>query len=470
MRYTPAAFETLRRADRMLIAGALVLGIGSPQVSRAQELPGYFIASTIGARGSADLGPVAVDLSRTGGQRIGCYGTDGETRSRDVLSVSIGRGGGIMQAESVASTVFSQKIGSTAIARSTLTVAGLNMLGGLITADSIKSVANVEARAKRTALNAEGTVFKNLQIGGAAVPDSPRPNTRVDLPGIGHVIVNRLQRERTAAPNQRDSISVELLRIVVSQTNALALPVGARIVVGRAEAGFGRGGLNHEVAANAYIGSANTKADGLNAQLRRAGNNSSPCQGTEGDVQTRTTGAVDAGLVRIAGGKTTVFAGPREAGGVEARATAEIEGANLLGGLIRASSIKAVARDRLIRGNRISATDGSRVAGLRIAGIPIGNVTTPNRSLDLPGVGSVIVNESAVPRATSRQPTVASGLRIVVSTENALGLPVGAEIVVGRAKTLIDGRRSGEREAQDHAADSTEDYVDWEPEAADEGV
>ena len=59
-----------------------------------------------------------------------------------------------------------------------------------ITADVIRAQANSDCA---TAPNGTGSLFVNLRIAGQTIPANPRPNTRIDIPGLATVIVNEQQ-------------------------------------------------------------------------------------------------------------------------------------------------------------------------------------------------------------------------------------------------------------------------------------
>jgi uncharacterized repeat protein (TIGR01451 family) len=56
-----------------------------------------------------------------------------------------------------------------------------------ITADLIRAQANSDCT---KAPNAEGSLFVNLKVAGVAIGQTPAPNTRIPLPGIGTLIIN----------------------------------------------------------------------------------------------------------------------------------------------------------------------------------------------------------------------------------------------------------------------------------------
>ena len=67
--------------------------------------------------------------------------------SNTVNDLQAGDNGKVLKATATLSTVFTQKTATTATIQDTSTIAGLNLLNGLITATTVKAVANVAATA-----------------------------------------------------------------------------------------------------------------------------------------------------------------------------------------------------------------------------------------------------------------------------------------------------------------------------------
>jgi hypothetical protein len=131
-------------------------------------------------------------------------------------------------------------------------------------------------------------------------------------------------------------------------------------------------------------------------------------------------------------GKTTAFGGPTTSGTV-AKTTATVQNVELLGSLIVADTVKAVAQDTFRNGQRFSSTQGTKFIGLEVAGEVVPVDVEPNTRIDLPGIGFVIINEQKLPAPGSTARTQVNGLRVVVNKNNTLGVPVGTQIIVAHA-------------------------------------
>jgi hypothetical protein len=108
-------------------------------------------------------------------------------------------------------------------------IAGVNLLGGLITADAIKSVAS----AKQTAggpveLSDKGSEFVNLKINGKPVLDTDiGPNTKLSVLGVD-ITLNKVRKTS-------NSITVTQIEIVIKSPRS-GLPVNSKVEVAYASA------------------------------------------------------------------------------------------------------------------------------------------------------------------------------------------------------------------------------------------
>jgi hypothetical protein len=73
----------------------------------------------------------------------------------------------------------------------------------------------------------------NGKTNGTPLGSSPAPNSRVNLPGIGYVVINEQYGSSSASGASETVIAFD---IYITQSNLLGLPKGARIVIGVATA------------------------------------------------------------------------------------------------------------------------------------------------------------------------------------------------------------------------------------------
>ena len=80
--------------------------------------------------------------------------------------------------------------------------------------------------------SAQGTQFAGLKVAGVAVSVPVPPNTRIDLAGVGYVIVNE---QKLPAAGSTAKTQVNGLHVFVTQNNTFGLPVGTEIIVAHAD-------------------------------------------------------------------------------------------------------------------------------------------------------------------------------------------------------------------------------------------
>jgi len=411
----------------------LVLSLGATQVQSeaATLLKGSFRGQAYATFANAQAGPVATQLGRSAFQPCPCQGTGGRTLSNTVDSVQTADEGRTLTANGTLSTVFTEKTSTSARVRNTSTVTGLSAFDGAITADVVKAVANTSANATTINSTPAGSQFVNLKIAGRSISADVAPNTRVNLPGVGYVLLKSVNKGGDG--QKLSKITVEMLTVVVTQTNAFDLPVGSRIVVAHAVSGFSRTEPAVIVGGQAYAATALTTTDAFQNRVGKAAFVVMGCEGTNGKTKTNNVNTLDVGGVLSSGtGVTTAFGGPTTSGTV-AKTTATVENVELLGTLIVADTVKAVAQDTFRNGQRFSSTQGTQFLGLEVAGVAVPVDVAPNTRIDLPGIGFVIVNEQILPAAGSTARTQVNGLRVKVNKNNTLGIPVGTQIIVAHA-------------------------------------
>jgi len=102
--------------------------------------------------------------------------------------------------------------GSNAVSSATL--GAVQLLNGLITADGVVAIASSTVGDNAVGSNAEGSSLGNLVVGGVEVSD-PAPNTRMDLPGVGYVILNELRP--TGDGVTTSGLTVNMIHVVLQQ-------------------------------------------------------------------------------------------------------------------------------------------------------------------------------------------------------------------------------------------------------------
>jgi len=107
-------------------------------------------------------------------------------------------------------------------AGSSATLGSVRILNGLITADAVVAMASSTPEGSST----EGSSIANLVVNGTTVTD-PAPNTRVDLPGVGYVVLN----EQTTTSG---GVTVNMIHVVLQQPGLTGPRTTGEIIVGSA--------------------------------------------------------------------------------------------------------------------------------------------------------------------------------------------------------------------------------------------
>jgi len=105
---------------------------------------------------------------------------------------------------------------------SNATLGSVSILGGLITADGVVAVATSTLGNS----NADGSSLANLVVNGVQLAD-PAPNTRVNLAGVGYVVLNE------QIPTD-GGLTVNMIHVVLQQATLTGLRTTGNIVVGSA--------------------------------------------------------------------------------------------------------------------------------------------------------------------------------------------------------------------------------------------
>jgi hypothetical protein len=106
---------------------------------------------------------------------------------------------------------------TTATAETTSTAQNVNVGDGAVTADVLKADAHSFTDGTTFTFSEAGPTFVNLVINGQLFGGSPPPNTKIKLPGLGTLWLNRVIQ----TPN---SIEVRMIELIVSQNNSLGIP------------------------------------------------------------------------------------------------------------------------------------------------------------------------------------------------------------------------------------------------------
>lgn len=112
--------------------------------------------------------------------------------------------------------------------------ADVSILDGLVTAQQVVAVASSYATTLAAASDATGSTLLGLVVSGVSMGDvTPAPNMRVNLPGVGYVVLN--EQAVTGDGWRSSGIAVNMIHVYVQ--DAVTGVVTGEIVVGGATSG-----------------------------------------------------------------------------------------------------------------------------------------------------------------------------------------------------------------------------------------
>jgi len=394
------------------LAAASVPGMAATEAKAATlktSYGGYAYGTTMSVKGvvrSGNSAPVT----------LGCT-TNGNLHYRNntaaVNLAGVGRTGSVTtSADTYASPIKS---------RTSATTNGVNLLGGRITATAVRAVSATTRSGTTFSVSPSGTTLTGLKVNGRAISASTAPNTRINLAGIGYLVVNE-QVKRSYY-----GLSVTALRLVVNTRNALGVPVGTSVIVSHATSSLSNpvagvvGGYGYGTQAR----SGKTFDSGPSFVIFM------PCHGTAGAVRTNTGAGVTVPGVR-SGTTTNTVQGRVASTSVTARATSTVETANVLDGVVTASLIKSVSNGSSNGTTRTFTDTGSSFGTLKVRGSNIGPSVAPGETVAVPGVGTV-----SLKKVTKTSTAISVVMIEVTLSQQVNGLAPGTIIRVGVSKVQI---------------------------------
>jgi hypothetical protein len=431
-----------QKATRFLFLAGTAIFLSAGGVANAADLPGVFTGSAAAATAqNADIG---AQLGTSAAEVCPCAGTGGKVISDSTGAINAGPLNSALSSNGTDSSIYTKKTATTAEEKNQSEVENLNLLGGMITADAVKSVAALSATKSKVTLSAGDSGFTNLKIAGKSYPGTAKPNTVITLPNIGTVTLNSQTKTHAFTASSID-VSMLILKItnpagvglpISLPIPTVRLPVGTTIQIGRAVAGFNRQVPKAALSGSAYGTLATAQVTGaLENKIGKVALLSLGCEGTDGALVSRRQSTNLQNIAVVNKAISTAQSGPKGAG-MYATTTSTIQSLNLLGGLIKGTNMTAVAKETLVNGKLTSSAAGSGFDQLTILGVPVPTNAPPNTGRALPGLGKVIVNEQVVGTKPGQATTV-NGLHIQITQSNPLKIPVGVNLVIAHADVKV---------------------------------
>jgi hypothetical protein len=302
----------------------------------------------------------------------------------------------------------------------------VNLMKGRITASRVRVASATFTDGKNIDTSSAGTIFADLVVDGDVFEVKPGPNTEVKLANLGYVVLNE-QFENTDAP--MPFLIVNGIHVYVTQPNVLGIPVGTEYVISHAFSALKKSvdGTIGGLAFGHKLFEGKKMQSGPSAIIYMS------CVGTGGTpVDNTSLGAKKSPTFEIGNVKSTAN-GKVSSKSARSQLISSVESVSLLKGLVTADVVKAAARATR-DGNDSAFTDaGSKFVNLVVNGKAIGNETGPNKTIELPGIGTLWIHR-IIQKHNSIEVRM---LELVVKQENPFGLKPGSKLMVAVAKAVL---------------------------------
>jgi hypothetical protein len=399
--------------------------------------------------------PTATPATCTEGVCSSQSGIGSTSNSNQVLNIAFPPPGGAVLKANVLSASSTSTVDSTTNTATDTGIAesaGVNLVSGLVTADVVRAVATAQASAFNSSFSSAGSAFKNLVVNGTQV-NNVNPNTTIDLPaaqfGAGSFVKLLEEIGSSSQPPSGQlaggtfaaNLTVNMIRVHITGLALIGDAVDVVVSHAQAHADFpqpaGCPSLVGTVSGNATIVNEQTNPSQLPMVV---GFVSIPPQGGHDhqDLDQLSTSLVSGGTSVSDSAGTILTSNSNSSSFAKAQSVCvlPVNGSCM----VLASAIISQANSSSGGGKSSSDSQGTSLIGLSVGGMSVSDNPPPNTTILVPGIGSVILNEQTcdgggVPPCYG---TTSSGIRVraihvIVDNPNALGVPQGADVIVGEA-------------------------------------
>ena len=369
----------------------------------------------------------ALNSGATAYSGIGCTTTSNLSNANQVASVNLGKVGQVGTDYSQSRSIL-DSLGRTSQGISQ--ISGVNLLGGLVTATSLKTTTRATYTPAKTSYGSNSTAFVGIKVAGKGFPTGVGPNTKVALNLGGKPFASVVLNEQSRATvNGLTQAVTTAIHVTVSASNSLGLPIGTTVYIGRSYAAL-KGTPAGFATGSAYGTQATLSGAVKSGPTALAG---VACDGGDRTVSVASTAIPSLFSTGAVKSTTSSVTTPK----LTSSATDQITGLNVLGSLIGVQAITAsTTTSRTSFTAPATTTDGSKFLGLKIAGVPsITDAVAPNTTINLANLGTVTLHK--VTKTTN-------GIQVVmisVVLNKALGtLAKGTLVQIGVSNTGVQNR------------------------------
>jgi hypothetical protein len=301
---------------------------------------------------------------------------------------------------------------------------GISLLAGLISATEIKAVTTTTLDSQGVLhVSSAGTTVNNLVVLGQRFNGTVAPNTRINIPLLGYVVLNE---QTSNVGTSTASLTINMIHLHVTSLNILHLQVGTEVIVSNAVSGI----INLFAPAIVEGGSFGTQVTGNPLTSAQSAPETLPCLGTGGTVLTNSLVSLNLPTILTSGTITDTAESNLTNSTSSGTTTSSLEGLNLLSGLVTANLIKAQT-NTFINGSPNYIIDGfGQFVNLSVAGHPeINDHVAPNTQVSLAGLGTLylyrVINNFPNPHSVEVRM-----VELVVTQTNLFGLPIGLDVII----------------------------------------
>ncbi len=399
--------------------------------------------------------PAATPATCTEGVCSSQSGIGSTSNSNQGLNVAVpAPGGNVLKANvlSASSTSTVDSTTNTATDTGVAESAGVNLLSGLVTADVVRGVATAQASGFNSSFSSAGSAFKNLVVNGTQM-NNVNPNTTIDLPaaqfGAGSFVKLLEEIGSSSQPPSGQlaggtfaaDLTVNMIRVHITALGPTGDAIDVVLSHAQAHADFPQ-----PAGCPALVGTVSGDATVVNGQGDPSqlpvvvGFVSIPPQGGHDhqDLDQLSTSLVSGGTSVSDSAGTVLSSGSNSSSFAKAENVCALPVAGVC--TVSASAITSQANSVSSGGKSSSDPQGTSLIGLSVGGMSVSDNPPPNTTILLPGIGSVTLNEQSCDGggAPPCSGTTSSGIRVraihvIVNNPNALGVPQGADVILGEA-------------------------------------
>ncbi|HZX05099.1 choice-of-anchor P family protein [Kribbella sp.] len=353
------------------MASTIALTSGSASASPVFGYSGYSYGTDVES-GLANSGPQVIS-------KFGCTTDANKADKNDIAAANV-------NGQAIARTVKTDTHGfdnaSGTGVTSTATAADVKV-GTLLTLTGVKTTTT--SKYSKGQLSYTGsTTFAGVRIGAISVPSliNPKPNTKVAIPGLGYIVLNRVGGVKTASGIYSYAQAVVIHATVKNQF----IPQGVDVAVLKTRAEISK------PATALVIGSAyGTKATADKLVVSDATSLQTTCQGTEGKTVRVAVGELNIPKVAYVGGVYTTKNGAIGANKSYINFTSHVAGVKV--GNLSIGAIESSASAWKTKDNKAGVSSSSTIASIKVGGKTYAVPTGENKTLNIPGIAKLTFNQ-----------------------------------------------------------------------------